>query len=71
MSARAGRPVVVFVRLLLVAYRSVGGNEKIPLVLNHQLFKKSELAQVLRNYVFGRYSQQRELRAKGTEVVQP
>ena len=57
MSARTGRPVVVFVRLLLVACRSVGRNEKIPLVLNHQLFKNSELAQVLRNYVFGRYSQ--------------
>ena len=30
---------------------------KTSLVLNHQLFKNSELAQVLRNYVFGRYSQ--------------
>ena len=40
-----------------VAYRSVGRNEKTSLVLNHQLFKNSELAQVLRNYVFGRYSQ--------------
>ncbi len=39
------------------AYRSVGRKEKTSLVLNHQLFKNSELAQVLRNYVFGRYSQ--------------
>ena len=31
--------------------------KKLPLVLIHQLFKNSELAQVLRNYVFGRYSQ--------------
>ena len=71
VSTRAGRPVVVLVRLLPVACRSVKGNEKIPLVLNHQLIKNSELAQVLRNCVIGRYSQQKLLRAKGTEVAQP
>ena len=47
VSACTGRPAVAFlVRLLLVAYRSVGRNEKLPLVLNHQLFLNSELAQV-------------------------
>ena len=71
MSSRVGRPVVALVRLLPVACRSVKGNEKIPLVLNHQLIKNSELAQVLRNCVIGRYSQQKLLRAKGTEVAQP
>ena len=71
VSSRAVRPAVFFVRLLLVLRIAQWEEMKTSLVLNHQLFKNSELAQVLRNYVFGRYSQQRELRAKGTEVVQP
>ena len=44
------------VSFLCCAYRSVGRN-KTSLVLNHQLYKNSELAQVSHNYLFGRYSQ--------------
>ena len=47
MSSRAGRPVVVFVRLLLVLRIAQWEEMKTSLVLNHQLCKKnSELAQV-------------------------
>ena len=62
---------VFFIHLPPVAYRSVGGKEKILLVLNYQLFKNSELAQVLRKCVIGRYFQLKLLKAKGTEVAQP
>ena len=46
MSSRAGRPVVVFVRLLLVLRIAQWEEMKTSLVLNHQLCKNSELAQV-------------------------
>ena len=44
------------ISFLCCAYRSVGRN-KTSLVLNHQLYKNSELAQVSHYYLFGRYSQ--------------
>ena len=40
VSTRAGRPVVVLVRLLPVACRSVKGNEKIPLVTEPSAYQK-------------------------------
>ena len=46
MSSRVGRPVVVFVRLLLVLRIAQWEEMKTSLVLNHQLCKNSELAQV-------------------------
>ena len=46
MSSRVGRPVVVLVRLLLVLRIAQWEEMKTSLVLNHQLCKNSELAQV-------------------------
>ena len=47
MSSRVGRPVVVFVPCLLLVLRIAQWEEmKTSLVLNHQLCKNSELAQV-------------------------
>ena len=48
------------------------GMRKIPLVTELSVFSKnSELAQVSRKCVIGRYFQLKLLKAKGTEVAQP
>ena len=70
--ARSVGLVVVPVRLLPVVSLGEKGMRKIPLVTELSVFSKnSELAQVLRKCVIGRYLQLKLLKAKGTEVAQP